>query len=424
MEREKWIGQNAAVMSVYTEDEEVIKQASKVLHNNIEYEDFINLVLTVKYITEKQDDDVLKSSLKVLDKNPEARECLIEFVKYKFSSDDIDKLSDLFDQYEDIKPYAKAIKLLVTMDDKIQAMNAISIFSDYAQKEGIEDIAEAIEKFVKVEPKPVQNLMKCFCSYNSIEVLLSYESRKDVIKAVTRHALRKIEAVRLTGSVNNVLGLLEVKEIIEGGNSEEKAFCIMEVYMNQYYSVIDKQNLAVNTARALKNYNSTAADILTYMSVNKSGEMTNKVALILEKYSNQIDKIYDGMFKGEEDLQEKTLDELLSDRAYEAISKDSSVLSKIFKMNCDYLRNKIEFDFDYPELEKVKKAFDFVKDIHRDRNGEDLHKIEDGFYEQLNRAVRQEEDIKGKVRMLNEYCRDVIHQMGENADDLMIILRP
>lgn len=73
------------------------------------------------------------------------------------------------------------------------------------------------------------------------------------------------------------------------------------------------------------------------------------------------------------------------------------------------------------DWKRVNRATKLVYKIHQNKSMYDQGQILVGFYEELNRAVSQGNNLDEKVKMLRQYCDEVEEQMKDNAEELMVV---
>lgn len=118
--------------------------------------------------------------------------------------------------------------------------------------------------------------------------------------------------------------------------------------------------------------------------------------------------------------------ELLSDDCYQKVSASKNPYEYMKKIVAkDYHDLRVNMDegeiLSYKDLDSVFETWQLVEEVHISREYEDLEKIEDGFYAELNRAMSQGSNDGQKRRNLKQYCREVRNKIRDNAADLMVM---
>lgn len=271
-----------------------------------------------------------------------------------------------------------------------------------SDKVGIPEYAEFLAKFPINKSKDLDFFVKAFSKY---DILAQYEDKKAVLKSIKEMGRRIDEDVRI-----KACGLFEKKEIAELFKKEQNAAVkVIDTYLDKPI-----QGLALSMARVCLKYDDSMHAARLVYSNRQSNHVQNLVNL-LDKYSNV------NVISEIKDVDKIDYTEILSDKAYRAISKNPKLIKEILYGNYSSYTMHIRLNCGYKELKLVKKTHNLVLDIHEGRTYPDRQKIEENFFDELNRALSQADDYKGKVRNLRRYCHEVRQLMKDNADELMVI---
>lgn len=172
----------------------------------------------------------------------------------------------------------------------------------------------------------------------------------------------------------------------------------------------------LNNQRVLDNQeHKLVIDYAVYTDMSK----TNLLIDFLEKYDfkfqNKIRKIgYSANLK-----------ELLTERAYNVITKYPHRFEKIASTKSGKYKHLALGEFgdklDYKYLDILVETFDFVQNVHENRDVDAMNDICMYFWRELNRAIDQADEYSGKIKNLCQFCYEVKGRMEENIDDLMVI---
>lgn len=169
-------------------------------------------------------------------------------------------------------------------------------------------------------------------------------------------------------------------------------------------------------------YYDSAIEALRKVAVKTNTETALKAAEVIKKYNNF--EIADVINRCVDHVASLDYDELLLDQAYESIQKSKNPQKRMFELLTNVysnVRKKVDLDLSYDHLELILQTYEFVLDIHQERNTDDRVKILDGFYQELNRSVAQGRNYKEKVELLEQYCNEVKQRVQDEASELMVM---
>lgn len=125
-------------------------------------------------------------------------------------------------------------------------------------------------------------------------------------------------------------------------------------------------------------------------------------------------------------LSHNDLYELLSDRAYNTIcnSKDPyRACDRIIGNNYSDLRPMIDTDVlenvSYGDLDIVMRSYKIVMHIHNKRLQNNKIKICTEYFKEMNRAMKQVDDMKDKIKIMKQYSLEVESKIKNIAEELM-----
>lgn len=75
----------------------------------------------------------------------------------------------------------------------------------------------------------------------------------------------------------------------------------------------------------------------------------------------------------------------------------------------------------YDDLDYVCCSVRLIDEVHQDRERMDMTKILRGFFDEMNRAIKQGSNGKEKIGYMKRYCIEVRKQMEDNASELMVV---
>lgn len=165
-------------------------------------------------------------------------------------------------------------------------------------------------------------------------------------------------------------------------------------------------------------------NIIEVVTENQDSERACYYLKCIGKYcDNNFDAVV-GAFKKNRKMDPIILKEFLL--AYDTV-KNSRNPEKLIKyiLEEDYARIRInlpddvKFDVSYEDMDLAVKTYRFISEIHKDREHQYFSRIHVEFFREMKRAIEQGKDLKSKKRYLNQYCREVMAKMKENAGELM-----
>lgn len=186
----------------------------------------------------------------------------------------------------------------------------------------------------------------------------------------------------------------------------------------------------VNTLEMLKLYHNKSFFGVGYV-VNRTATLSHddsyrKIIQIYDRYHDNkhsnITKAIMGLGRdlGYEKLDFDNLDQLLSARAYNEIKKTKNPTNLIKKIISKYYgeaHHIMDPEIGFSDLDLVRETLDFVLNVHNNRTVQQRNQIEEGFYDELQRAMDQGD----KSYMLRQYCIEVKNRIKENVGDLMVV---
>lgn len=170
-----------------------------------------------------------------------------------------------------------------------------------------------------------------------------------------------------------------------------------------------------------------------YLAMHKMTEEYDKFKLVVRIFDKYKKCDYQGIAKYIDSLTRESfslndLKEFLTKRAYRVLSKSRNVIKDMSNIHTNYgssavniKERQVKNACSYSDFDLIKSTEELVKAVHERRDEDDYHKIMKGFYSELNRAIRQSTDFKGKIRNLRQYCNEVQKQMKDNAEELMVM---
>lgn len=172
-------------------------------------------------------------------------------------------------------------------------------------------------------------------------------------------------------------------------------------------------------------FNQMIDTIINYSHNKRSkSDIENYVAVVgrYSDYFKEMNKLF-------ETIKETDFAELLVKRNYQAIVKSDNpiaLIEKLLTSNHSMYRGEIldiEFreEANYEDLDILRKSYKTVMEIHSERKNKQRMDIIAGYYEQLNRAISQGNNLQNKRKYFRRYCAEVSRKIIENASDLMVI---
>lgn len=113
--------------------------------------------------------------------------------------------------------------------------------------------------------------------------------------------------------------------------------------------------------------------------------------------------------------------DMLDDEVYESVRDSKNPGRLIKRVLTQGYKSLMKYEFKHQEMEIVLDTIDLIHEVHKKREKNQLCRIVNGFYQELDRAVNQGNDYNSRLKMLKEYCNDVQKQMRDNVDELMVI---
>lgn len=282
-------------------------------------------------------------------------------------------------------------------------MPIVNIFEEY---EGVK--LDEIASYIKENPRRDSGYMNTLLTHEKFKEVFELYKGDKIVDALTR-AAELDQGIKLWDYFTHDKIIEMVKK--ESAKAKHIAHIYNKIsrYDNDEYEIIsileNRDSLAVELSQALSHI---TADPL-------------KMAKVFDIFYDKFPEIYVAWRESEGVCH---FDELLTDKAYYAISKSKNrlgLMKEMMKIDYTSIQEQIVKDVSYHDLGYVKRALDTVMNIHQDRDSTARQSLEDGFYSELNRALLQSNNSKGQSRNLKRYCNEVIQQMQENASELMVI---
>lgn len=143
-----------------------------------------------------------------------------------------------------------------------------------------------------------------------------------------------------------------------------------------------------------------------------------KLLDIMEEYIDNYTEIGNYLEGLHMDSVDPDYDELLREETMNKIRENPNFLYKL-SANYSDIRSRVDLDLSHKEIDLIVNAYKLVETIHSSRQDKDKEKIKDEFYVELNRAISQSDNVKQKMRLLKQYCKEVTEQIKNNAEELM-----
>lgn len=303
--------------------------------------------------------------------------------------------------------FEKKIEYLIQSDNMTQALHYARKCELAAGTENWNNIVEMeIESAVFTQrlrvlkvshKKTISNIRKCNGDVNLINALIT----------ASEHLSPNDIGTLSEFAADNLDHLEDIAEAIRfNGKKRHTAF--------KLYEYFDKNGIK-------------GVDFLQYFPI-WGRNIDEKVMLfdILEKYlDNKYEDVL-GILNNHMRFYKTNLNEMLTDRAYEAIKIDHTIIPKILVGNYErYASEILDEEFgkkaNYADLDLLIETYKLIEGIHEKRNPGKFEKIEVGFYDEMNRAISQGYDFQSKRKMFRQYCTDVQRAMKDNVEELMYI---
>lgn len=147
----------------------------------------------------------------------------------------------------------------------------------------------------------------------------------------------------------------------------------------------------------------------------------------LDKYSEHDDLIINAI--NNYGAQYATIRTLREEVVYNAINKSRNPRKLInLVIKGDYGRTikgieerQVYENIDLEDACLIKQTLEVIKTVHKNRQKYQIERIENGFYDGLNRAIYQADNYKGKIKNIRQYCREVQLRIKDEAADLMVV---
>lgn len=182
---------------------------------------------------------------------------------------------------------------------------------------------------------------------------------------------------------------------------------------------------------ALCEYTGKAAKVINASIKSGSGQdFVWKVIDVFEKYKTHLQYILGEFW----DDKNQTLgnvrpNRLLSERAYQEVKKSKKprqmihnlMVKQYMQLYASIKDGVFAQKVSYDDLELLEQTEQFVVNMTKERDLKDRTIIENGFWDEFNRAINQGETFEEKSRYLRQYCRDVQKLMKDNAIDILVM---
>lgn len=346
-------------------------------------------------------------------KEPEVIEdCVRKVAKY-YSAEELDKLLYIL-QKENIEPIADCLIEITGVNPELRK-NALRFFKEKRWARSINDIADQVkDEYHSKSFNIVIQLMSYY--HNYFGAIEQYENTKPLVSAM--RMIKNSQGITRHCNYYN----REIREILDPYNDSLLIYNIFTI------NLFKSEDAAVKVANGLTRYNAREArkysSILRWAAENGKDCIAEMVDAF-EKYDLQV--LHQAFVDC--NLDETNFEELLTDKAANAVKKSRNPLAMIKRiMTTDYTliremlcSRTLGQELSYDDLDLISNSLDLVKKIHKERDNENYEKVIKGYFSELNRAIHQGHDFKSYVRNIQIYCSDVEKQMRDNAQELMVV---
>lgn len=299
--------------------------------------------------------------------------------------------------------------------------------------------ADIIKKYAK-ESKEMPEIFNHLCFYQKkydkdiVLGLLTLEAKTelDVFKSFSNQnedRIRKLIDVALeymkSPFQKNVCDLLTEKS--ESSNYD----LIADFYMKNFHKVSVNVNDAIkfvdsdytkSLEKVLDIFGRTDADRVACILSEIYDNHDMDLDLIIDPlYLNCDDEILDAIEIRIKNFQNIELDSLADYKEQIQKSKNrKKTIDRVISGTYDRYSKRIGMYLECEDLDLVVDTSRLVQEIHSSRLAPDMAKIENGFFDELNRSIHQVNGYENKLKNLRIYCREVKQKIRNEAEELML----
>lgn len=339
------------------------------------------------------------------------------------------KYDGLFNILENDDDIPASLEMLDKVDKFVHGSETVELIEEFFEKQvGKKGAREVLGAIVRNAKDHDNNTIQRYCKFSAdnMDVFELYNDKEAVASMLYR--IQEKTVVEGMNKVKKALMNPTVVKALHNADRHEDTF----FYLGNIARYATPED-AIESAKLMERMPSFKAFKFAHLVYRaaanyKDAEVVKQLNTVFEKfekYSRQIIDIFDAQ---DHKYSRIYFQELLNENAYKYVNKSTHpgmalhrLLTHPYLWQREGYPEDIRQKIGYRDMDRVTDLEDFIREVHAERNHLDVEKIIDGYRNELDRAMDQADDFKGKIRNLRQYCREVEQQIRNNIEDLMVV---